>query len=155
MGAHNPAMRSSRWQWKLRRFGDLRTSDKWLFLRAIAALAIARVQLSTMPFERLAARLSDGGKEGNGNHDPELLRRIAFAVTTAAANVPWRSTCLPQAIAARALLKSYGEFPTIHLGVERPGDDSLAGHAWLTCGDAVVIGGEHLGRYTEIHRFSG
>ena len=155
MRAHNPAMRTSHWQRKLRRFGDLRTSDKWLFLRAIAALAIARVQLSTMPFERLAARLSDGGKEGDGNHDPELLKRIAFAVTTAAANVPWRSTCLPKAIAARALLKSYGHFPTIHLGVERPGDDALAGHAWLTCGDAMVIGGEHLGRYTEIHRFSG
>lgn len=148
-------MQTSGWQKKLRRFGDLRASDKWLFLRAIVELAIARIQLSTLPFERLAARLSGGGKRGDDSLDPELLRRIAFAVTAAAANVPWRSTCLPQALAARALLKRYGHSPTIHLGVERPGDDALAGHAWLTCGDAVVIGGEHLGRFTEIHRFSG
>lgn len=148
---------------KVRRFAALRAADKWLFLRAIAALAVARFQLATRPFERLVARLpeaqlsnaepSNDSQQENVSIDAELLQRVAFAVRAAAANVPWNATCLPQAIAARALLKSHGYVPTMHLGVERLGDDALAGHAWVTCGDAVVIGGEDLGRYTETHRW--
>ncbi len=149
-------MQGTRWQEKLRRFAGLETADKWLFLRAVAALGAARIGLAIVPFERRMARWPDRESEDiNGSPDPELLRRVAFAVTSAAANVPWRSDCLPQAIAARALLKRRGYVPTIHLGVERLGDDALAGHAWLTCGNAVVIGGEDLGRYTEVHRFTG
>jgi hypothetical protein len=146
-------MRNSQWQRKLQRFGSLSRADKWLFLRAVAELALARIRLSTTPWERLAPRIAaDGGQQRSGSLDPELLRRIAFAVQAAAANVPWRATCLPQALAAQALLKRHGYFPTIHLGVERVGDDALDSHAWLTCDGAVVIGGEHLGRFTEIHR---
>ncbi len=137
---------------KLRRFGKLSPADRWLFLRAICALAMARMQLATLPFERLSARLSDGDVQGVAHPDPEFPQRVAFAVRSAAANVPWDATCLPQAIAARALLQRHGYRPTIHLGVERLGDDALAGHAWLTCGDAIVLGGENLGRYTETHR---
>ena len=36
-------------------------------------------------------------------------------------------------------------------GVEKVGKDELAGHAWLTCGETVVTGGEDLDRYTELH----
>ena len=66
-----------------------------------------------------------------------------------------RSDCFPQTIAGRALLRREGYASTIHLGVERVGDDALSGHAWLTCGDEVVTGGDDPGGYTEIHRFSG
>jgi hypothetical protein len=149
-------MQDSGRQGKLRRFAGLDAADKWLFVRAIAALALARLGLAIVPFERRMARWPEREPEaGNSSPDPELLRRVAFAVTSAAANVPWRSDCLPRAIAARALLKRRGCVPTIHLGVERLGDDALAGHAWLTCGNAVVVGGEELGRYTEVHRFTG
>ena len=82
------------WPRKLRRFGALSLADKWLFLRAVTWLAIARA---------------------------------------------W-------------LLQAYGYTSAIHLGVEKAGDDTLAGHAWLTCGTAVVTGGEGLDRFVEIHR---
>ena len=38
---------------------------------------------------------------------------------TAANNVPWRSDCFPQAIAANRLLRKYGLTSTIHLGVDK------------------------------------
>ena len=79
--------------------------------------------------------------------------KTATAVAAAANNVPWRSDCFPQTIAARGLLLTYGYRSTIHLGVERAGDGIL-GHAWLTCGDVVVTGDSELDRYTEIHRFT-
>ena len=153
-------MKASRWQGKVRRFVDLPGADKSLFCRAVIELAIARVQLANLSFERLAARLSGDAATIDELHenvrpDPGLPLRIAFAVRAAAANLPWHPNCFPQAIAARALLKRHGFAPRIHLGVERIGDDALAGHAWLSCGDTIVLGGEDLGRYTEIHRFPG
>ena len=151
-------MKASRWQGKVRRFADLPAADKSLFFRAVIELTIARVQLANLSFERLAARLASDGAtndelQDNARPDPGLPLRIAFAIRAAAANLPWRPNCFPQAIAGRALLRRHGFAPTIHLGVERIGDDALAGHAWLSCGDTIVLGGEELGRYTEIHRF--
>jgi hypothetical protein len=107
--------------------------------------------LVVTPFERLAARLASDGKHRSTAPDEILLERVGTAVAAAANNVPWRSDCFPQAIAAFMLMKHFGYDATIHLGVEKPGDE-LLGHAWLTSGDAVIVGGDELDRYTEIHR---
>ena len=136
------------WTGKLRRFRALSLPDKWLFLRAVYWLAVARIWLARVSFPQLAARLSAG--EGVENTDPELLRRVTYAVTAAGGNVPWRSDCFPQAIAANKLLQGYGYQSTIHLGVDKAGKTQLLAHAWLTCGETVVTGGEDLDRYTEM-----
>jgi hypothetical protein len=136
---------------KWRRFMQLDGADKRLLLRATGWLLIARIMLVAMSFQRLSARLSATGNSTQIEPDPVLLQRIGFAVSAAANNVPWRSDCFPQTIAARMLLKHHGYSSTIHLGVEKVGKDELAGHAWLTCGETVVTGGEDLHRYTELH----
>jgi len=145
-------MRSGAFRRKIRKFSDLGGGDKWLLLRAVGWLGVARVMLIVMPFQRLAERLSVPVTTSAPSPDEEVLQRIGFAVAAAANNVPWRSDCFPQAIAASRLIKGYGYSSTIHLGVERTGDEGLAGHAWLTCGDTVVTGGSDLDRYTEVHR---
>ena len=127
-------------------------ADKRLLLRAVGWLLIARIMLVAMSFERLSARLSTTGQSTQIEPDPVLLQRIGFAVSAAANNVPWRSDCFPQTIAARMLLKRFGYASTIHFGVERVGGDELGGHAWLTCGETVVTGGSELDRYVEMHR---
>jgi hypothetical protein len=137
-----------RWTGKAGRFWDLSLADKWLFLRAVAWLAVARIWLARMPFSDLAGRLS--AKVGREEPDPELLRRVAYAVAAAAGNVPWRSDCFPKAIAANKLLQRSGYASTIHLGVDKEEEDQLIAHAWLTCGEIVVTGGEDLDRYTEM-----
>ena len=139
---------TSKWQ----RFMQLDGADKWLLLRAAGWLLIARIMLVAMSFERLSARLSTPGNSTQIEPDPDLLERVGSAVSAAANNVPWRSDCFPQTIAARMLLKRYGYASTIHFGVERVGEDTLNGHAWLTCGETMITGGEDLDRYAEIHR---
>ncbi len=74
-------------------------------------------------------------------------------VRAAANNVPWRSDCFPQAIAAREMLRRRGYESTIHLGVDRIDRENIAGHAWLSCNGTVVTGGETMDRYSEVHRF--
>ena len=130
---------------------QLQNADKWLLLRATGWLAIARIMLVAMSFERLSARLSATNESTAIEPDQKLLQTIAYAVSAAANNVPWRSDCFPQTIAARMLLKRCGYASTIHFGVERAGEDVLNGHAWLTCGETMVIGAAELDRYTEIH----
>ena len=140
----------ARWTNKLRRFWNLSLADKWLFLRAVFWLGAARIWLAMVPFKRLAARLSTD--EGATDPDPELLERVGFAVSAAGANVPWRSDCFPQSIAAYKMLQRSGYASKIRLGVEKADEDELLAHAWLTCGETVVTGGGQLDRYVEIHR---
>ena len=137
---------------KWRRFMQLGGADRWLLLRATGWLLIARIMLVALSFERLSARLSAINQSSQIEPDADLLQRISFAVSAAANNVPWRSDCFPQTIAARMLLKRFGYASTIHFGVERAGEDDLSGHAWLTCGESVVTGGAELDRYVEMHR---
>ncbi len=137
---------------RISRFIALDGADKWLLMRAVGWLAVARVMMFLMSFQRLAARLSVSEDVTEPEADPEVLSKVSWAVAAAANNVPWRSDCFPQTIAASKILRKYGYESTIHLGVERVGDDELAGHAWLTSGDVVVTGrGVDLSRYTELH----
>ena len=135
---------------KLQRFWHLSLADKWLFVCSVYWLGVARLWLAKSPFPELAARLS--ADEGTEEADPEVLRRVGYAVSAAGGNVPWRSDCFPQAIAAHKLLKKYGYASTIHLGVDKAGDDELLAHAWLSCGEIIVTGGSEAHRYAEIHR---
>lgn len=139
------------WKEKLAVFCRLQRADKWLLLHAAASLACARLMITALSFRRLSACLSSGEDAARRESDPEVLYRIGRAVSFAANNVPWRAGCFPQVIATRMLLRRYGYASCIHLGVARIGDDELAGHAWITCGETVVIGGELRERYTELY----
>ena len=137
---------------RISRFNALDGVDKWLLMRAVGWLAVARVMMLAMSFKHLAARLSVSEDSAGREADPEVLSKVSWAVAAAANNVPWRSDCFPQTIAASKMLQKYGYESTIHLGVERVGDDELAGHAWLTSGDEVVTGrGVDLSKYTEFN----
>jgi hypothetical protein len=126
---HNPAMGIGQWTNKLQRFWHLRLTDKWLFLCAVYWLGVARIWLIKVPFPELAERLS--ADPGTKKADPEVLRRGGFAVSSAGGN-------------------DYAS--TIHLGVDKAGDDELLAHAWLTCGEKIVTGESEAHRYAEIHR---
>ncbi len=151
LSVHNRTMSDVRRTNKWRRFTKLDGADRWLLLRAAAWILIARIMLVVIPFNRLAARLSAQRGSINTEPDPDVLQRIGFAVRVAANNVPWRSDCFLQTIAARVLLKRFGYASTIHFGIDRVGEDGLEGHAWLTCGETVVTGGGEMDRYTEVH----
>jgi hypothetical protein len=153
LSVHNRTMSNVRRTNKWRRFSQLSGADKWLLLHATVWLGIARIMLIVMPFRHLSARLSSESNSTQIESDQVLLQRIAYAISAAANNVPWRSDCFPQTIAARMLLSRFGCASTIHFGVDRVGDDGLAAHAWLTCGETIVTGAKDLHRYTELHRF--
>lgn len=66
--------------------------------------------------------------------------RIGWAVRVVSACVPG-ATCLTQALAAQLLLRAGGHAAALRIGVTRAAAGALAAHAWVECGDVVVVGG--------------
>lgn len=89
--------------------------------------------------------------------DTDLARRIGWAMGAVASRTPWRSLCLEQAIAAKAMLRRRGMSNTLHLGVARGAESperSVVAHAWLRCGSINVTGGGDVSRYTVVATFA-
>jgi hypothetical protein len=70
---------------------------------------------------------------------PADIRKVRWAVETAARNLPIKLTCLPQAFTAAWMLMARGGRPLMHYGVAKSGIDFEA-HAWVVQDERPVIG---------------
>jgi Transglutaminase-like superfamily len=111
-----------------------------LLLEAALALTVASLALRVLPRGRVSRLLGRPGPEhaAVGRLSSRALG-VGRAVERVAALLPWRPGCLPQAVAARAMLRRRGIACHGHLGVvsTRP----LEAHAWVTVAGRVVTGG--------------
>ena len=126
---------------KLIKFLQLPFGDKLLLLEAWVMLGLARACVLSFPFTR-ALRLfkgSAGAHRGSVGDRADAPARVSRAIGVAARFTPWDSNCLAQALAGSGMLRIRGVPCQLYLGVARPGD-SVAAHAWLTCGDVFVSG---------------
>lgn len=134
----------TQWLQPLRGFRRHCWRDRWLIIQATALLGLARLAITTVPFARLTRLLGVPGIESAPDvPTPELdaARRIAWAVRTASRYTPWKSNCLPSAIAAKYLLGRRGIASTLYLGAAFKARTELEAHAWLRCGPLFVTGG--------------
>jgi hypothetical protein len=98
------------------RFVYLSGSDRRLVIEAALLLGAARLGLWLLPF-RVVSRLLDKVQRAHvGVAAP--ARRIAWAIDAAARYIP-AATCLPRALAARALLARHGHAAQLRIGVAR------------------------------------
>lgn len=98
-------------------------------------------------------------QESDADDDPErvaLVRRISWAIGAVAKRVPWRTKCLEQALAAKAMLRMRRVPNTMYLGVARNGEQrsSLDFHAWLRAGTFHVTGGQHVDGFAILSKFA-
>ena len=136
---------------KLESFRRLSGRDRAMALEAALMLAVARLLVVTTPFRLVAPwlrRAPDGP-----DVDDEIARAVGQAVTLAARNVPWNAVCLPQAIAAKAMLARRGLGSAFHLGAGFDQSGKLIAHAWLVAGGRVVVGGAAMSDVTPLARF--
>jgi len=136
---------------KFRTFLRIDRKDRWLFLEAIVMLGLARLIIVTTPFRVIAPWLRRS-PEADTRYDV-LVRRVRRAVTTAARNVPWNAVCLPQAMAAKAMLARRGCGSAFHLGANFNAQGRLIAHAWLVAGGAIVVGEAGIDDVTPLARF--
>lgn len=140
-----------RMQHKFKTFLGMNSVDRSLVCEAILALALARVLVLTVPFRFLVPWLSRRPKTSSCNE--AVLACVRKAVTTAARNVPWNAVCLPQAMAAKAMLARRGCGSSFHLGADFNAEGKLIAHAWLVVGGSVVVGAAGISDVTPLARF--
>jgi hypothetical protein len=116
------------------------TLQDWIYLViAVRELIIARVRYATRPSARIVLELQDDFADSGPIAEVDL-QRLSWAIGAAAGVVPWRSDCLPQAMAARRWLRRSGVRSQFFIGVKKQGEHVVA-HAWLNCGEFTVTGG--------------
>ncbi|WP_430741966.1 lasso peptide biosynthesis B2 protein [Sphingomonas hankyongi] len=126
-------------QGKLTRASRLNVRD-WIDVAiAVKELAIARATLSLIDVEEL---LTETHSNASPARSRRLIKRVGMAIGRAHHRVPWRADCLVQALAAQRWLARHNLPTSISLGVKRAGEGSIDAHAWLTCGELVVTGGD-------------
>ena len=143
------------WSMKLARkvasFRRLSWADRLLIVEAALMLGMARVCVVTVPFRMLAKWLARA--PDRPTTDVAQVLRVGRAVATAARHVPWNAVCLPQAMAAKAMLARRGQGSAFHLGAMIEADGKLSAHAWLECDGRIVTGAAGMRGMSHLVRF--
>jgi hypothetical protein len=86
-----------------------------------------------------------------------LAEDISWAVTRAARYLPFKAACLPQAMAARVMLKRRGIDSVMHFGtakgIAKGSAKRLDAHAWLNAAGVDVTGYPAAKGFAEIACF--
>jgi mRNA-degrading endonuclease toxin of MazEF toxin-antitoxin module len=133
--------------------------DKALLIVAWCLLGLAAALLRLAPFRRLAPVL--GVPIGAVAFSPIVepgqagrARMVRCAILRAARVAPFRSDCLPQALAAVILCRMLGVPASSHLGVRLEDvSKQMSAHAWVCSGPVAVTGGHSFGAYTAVACF--
>ena len=131
-----------------RKFVRLPARDRAVLTRTIFTLGAARLATWMLPFA--AGRRLLVGKRRSPT--PSVTRdQITWAMFHAQRIVP-RATCLPQALAAEALLTRGGLPADLQIGVKKTSDGKLLAHAWVESNGRIVVGNlpEGLAAYTRL-----
>jgi hypothetical protein len=136
---------------KLNNFLGRSRAERRLVCEAVAMLGLARLAVLAIPFRVMAPWLARA--PDTEVCDQALLLRVRRAVTTAARNVPWNAACLPQALAAKAMLARRGHGSAFHLGAAFDARGKLTAHAWLVAGGTVVVGASGIDDVSPLARF--
>lgn len=140
-------------------FTRMPVKDKALLLVAWCLLGLAAALLRVLPFRRLAPLLGIpiGAVAWVPIADKAQIARarmVRRAILRAARIAPFRSDCLPQALAAALLCRMLKVPASIHLGVRLSGErNQMAAHAWVCSGPEAVTGGRSFGTYTSVACF--
>ncbi len=132
------------------RFAQVDGRRRALAVEAVLWLLLARLALIVIPFPRLARHMGTftaptearalQGAPAQGSKDADIATEVSWAVTRSARYLPFKAVCLPQAMAARIMLKRRGVASVMHFGAAKGKDKPLNAHAWLDAAGVEVTG---------------
>jgi hypothetical protein len=147
----------------LRRFAQVGHARRALVVEAVVYLLLARLGLIFVPFPALARRLGSfvppsdpravAARAAAAQEQVRIASEIGWAVTRSARYVPFKAVCLPQAMAARVMLKRRGVASVMHFGAARGAEKPLDAHAWLDAAGVEVTGYPVAANFAEIACF--
>ena len=141
-------VRKRSWKSKATRLIQVDWRECGLLAEAVARLIVARVRIAGQPFRRIAKTLGTfvppadpriAAARAPGPADQaRVARDVGWAVTRAARHVPFEAVCLPQAMAAHAMLRRRGVPSAVHFGAQRGKEKTIDAHAWLDAAGVEV-----------------
>lgn len=142
---------------RLRKFLRLSALERRLLAKAALLLVTIRVGLSALPFPTVRRLLAAAARTPVGlrKADPSYTGNVVWAVEAAGRRLPAARTCLTQALTTQLLLARREQPALVRIGVTRGEGGKFEAHAWVECGDEVVIGGHELERYTSLVALEG
>lgn len=148
---------------RLRRYAQIDSHHRSLLIEAGAWLLSARLALMFIPFPRLARFLGTfvpptdaralQASSTTSQDDVRLAAAVGWAVTRAARHIPFKAMCLPQAMAARIMLKRRGIGSVLHFGAKMGQEKPIYAHAWLNAAGVEVTGYPVENSFAEIACF--
>ena len=123
-----------------------------LLLESVFALAVARLIVLLVPFRVYSRAMGRDGESPAETIEPDHVRQVSRAIESASRHTPWRSKCLEQAFAAKAMLRRRRIPNTLYIALAR--EVGLEAHAWVRSGDVCVTGQAEFERYTVVARFA-
>jgi hypothetical protein len=132
--------------------------DRLLLLEALAWLVWSKLLLLSVPFRWIAPHLGRAQAESPSQISREALdlaERVSWAVQSVAQHVPLGLVCLPQAMAAKWMLRRRGLDSTLYLGLARPEELRFTAHAWLRVGPKILTGRSESRLHATIATFAG
>ena len=111
----------------MRKFWHLSSAERGLLLRAGILLAVYRIGLWVLPWNRVAVSRPSPGES---RADRSSVESLEWAVRTARRTIPFAS-CLTQALALHHLLARAGYESSIHIGVAKTAGRGFEAHAWV------------------------
>jgi len=145
-----------RWLTRLR---ALPPQERRALIEAMISLVFARMLL-LIPFRWLARMLGrlerglDPSAAVLGADERDEALAVRRAVLRVAERLPWKSSCLVRAFAARVMLRRRHLPSVIQFGVGRTPLE-YAAHAWVRCGEIDVVGAETATNFAPIAAFRG
>ena len=127
---------------RVRTLLDLTKRECGLLLAALPLVVAVRLALWIVPSRVTVRFLSRiGATHDSKDHGvPTMILPVLWAVEAVSKVVP-RATCLTQAIAAKLLLRWFGQDAQFCLGVAQTADGAFRAHAWLERDGHPVLGG--------------
>lgn len=141
-------------------FARLSASQKAFALEALLWLFMSMLLVKRVPFRYWSRFL--GAKAAADSLDetpdcPDAVREVSQAIRRVNRAFRGRFTCLMEAVAGKAMLNRRGIPNTLALGARtvpsEGGELNMEAHAWLRCGQTILLGGEAHDRFTVVAQF--
>ena len=125
-------------------------------MEAAAYLIAASLAIRLLPFRRLIPIFTRAlpGAEVTGPARSRAIADVRRAVRAAAARLPNRPVCFPQAVAAQAMLRRRAVATTLCCGANTAPGPGLNAHMWLMAGDEGVVGQEIAAQFPLLATYS-
>jgi hypothetical protein len=130
--------------------------DKKLFFKATIISVWVKCMVSFFPLRWYAKKLGEAhavSSEESTTSDDYMAFKISQSIVRSRKALPWKTSCLTDAITAKILLKHKRIVSTLYLGVYKK-NSSITAHAWLRVGTTYVTGKREMQKFVVVSTFT-